>query len=88
MHLHTHGQPFNCIHPLTHILSRRVKPDFISQVDKEIYMFPNNIIPKMNVLGRLEFELAYKDVAVQHVSPYSMVTSLYTRRVIKVTNNL
>ena len=32
--------------------------------DIEVYTFPKNIYPKVNVIARLEFELAYYDSAV------------------------
>ena len=36
------------------------------QGDKEIHNFPKGISPKLNIMARLEFELAYYEVAVQH----------------------
>ena len=33
--------------------------------------FPKSISPKVNVIARLEFELAYYDVIVQHFSHYA-----------------
>ena len=33
--------------------------------DKGIHTFPNGIFPKVNVIPRLEFELAHNDSAVQ-----------------------
>ena len=35
--------------------------------DKEVLTFPKVISAKVNVIARLEFELAYYDVALQHV---------------------
>ena len=32
--------------------------------DKGVHAFPKGINPKVNVIGRLEFELAYSDVGV------------------------
>ena len=34
----------------------------------EVYIFPKDISLKENVKARLEFELAYYDIAVQHIS--------------------
>ena len=34
----------------------------------KIHTFPKGISPKVNVIALLEFELAYYDVAVQHIS--------------------
>ena len=36
--------------------------------DKKVHVFPKGISPNMNVIARLEFELAYYDVAVHHIS--------------------
>ena len=49
--------------------------------------FPKAISPKVHLLARLEFELAYYSVAVQHVSNYATGDSLYLnwrRRILKV----
>ena len=43
--------------------------------DKVFHSFPNGISPKVNVIARLEFELAYYVVTVQHFSHYTMKTS-------------
>ena len=40
--------------------------------DGGVHTFPKGISPKVNVIVQLEFELAYYDVAVQHVSHYAM----------------
>ena len=42
--------------------------------DKEIQAFPKDIGPKGNLIPRLEFEPAYKDVTVRYVSHYAMCT--------------
>ena len=39
-----------------------------SVVDKGFHMFSKGISPKVDILARLEFELAYYDVTVQDVS--------------------
>ena len=39
-------------------------------MDKTVYTFSNCISPNVNIIARLEFELAYFDIAVQHVSYY------------------
>ena len=39
--------------------------------DKRIHTFPKGIGPKMNVIARLEFELVYYEVEVQHVNHYA-----------------
>ena len=36
--------------------------------------FPQDIRSKVNIIAGLEFELAYKDIAVQHVSHYATGT--------------
>ena len=43
-------------------------------VDMEVYTFCKGISPKVNVMARLEFELVYYDVAIQHASYYSTGT--------------
>ena len=45
-------------------------------MDKEVHMFSSYISLKVNVIERLEFELAYYNVAVQHVSYYITRTPL------------
>ena len=42
--------------------------------DKKIHIFPKGISPKVNVIARLESELAYYNVTVQHVTHYTVVT--------------
>ena len=39
-----------------------------SRKDKKVYAFPESISLKVNLIARLEFELAYYDVVVQHVN--------------------
>ena len=45
--------------------------------DKRVHSFHGGISPKMNVIARLEIELAYYDVTVQHVSHYTNRAPLY-----------
>ena len=40
--------------------------------DKHVHTFPKGIRLKVNVIVQLEFELTYCDVAVQHVSHYTI----------------
>ena len=40
----------------------------IAGEDKEVHTFPKSISSKVNVIASLEFEHAYYDVAVLHVS--------------------
>ena len=42
--------------------------------DKRVHTFPKNISPNVSVMVRLEFELAYNNVTVQHVSHYATGT--------------
>ena len=42
--------------------------------DKGIYTFPNGICPKVNVIARLEYELAYYDFAVHRFNHYTTRT--------------
>ena len=42
--------------------------------NKDVHAFPKSISPKVNVIARLEFEPAYNDIVVRHVSLYAMVT--------------
>ena len=46
------------------------QPDYLthSTEDKGVHPFPKGISAKMNVIARLEFELSYYNVAVQHVN--------------------
>ena len=38
--------------------------------DKEVHTFLKGISPKVNVIAWLELELAYFDVAIEHISYY------------------
>ena len=38
--------------------------------DKAVYTFDKSISPKVNVIARLEFELAYFQTAIQHLGYY------------------
>ena len=44
-------------------------------MDKRVHAFPLGISPKVNTIAQLEFELAYSDVEIHHVSYYSTWTS-------------
>ena len=44
--------------------------------DKGVHTFPKGICPKVNVIARLEFELAYYDSAVHRFNHYTMRTPL------------
>ena len=41
----------------------------------EVHTFPKDINPKMNVIPRLEFKLAYSDVVVPRANHYAIGTS-------------
>ena len=43
-------------------------------MNKGVYNYPKGIFPKVNVIERLEFELAYKDSAVQRLNHYTTRT--------------
>ena len=40
--------------------------------DKRVYTFPKVINPKVNVIARLEFELAFCTIAVQQLNHYTL----------------
>ena len=42
--------------------------------DKGVHTFPKGIYPKMNIIARLEYELAYYDSAVQRFNHYTTRT--------------
>ena len=42
--------------------------------DKEVHTFPKGICPKINIIARLEFKLAYYDSAVHHFNYYTTRT--------------
>ena len=44
---------------------------------KRVHTFPNGINLKASAIARLEFELVYYDVAVQHMSHYTTITRLF-----------
>ena len=39
-----------------------------------VHIFPKGICSKVNIVTQLELELAYNNVAVQHVSHYTIET--------------
>ena len=43
-------------------------------MDKGVHTFPKGIYLKVNVITRVEFELAYYNIAVQLVKHYSKAT--------------
>ena len=45
--------------------------------NKGVQTFHEADIPKVNPIAQLEHELAYYDIAVQHVSHWATKTSLY-----------
>ena len=45
------------------------------QFKRRVHTFPKGIKMKVNVIMRLELELAYYDVAVQHVNHYTKETT-------------
>ena len=53
---------------------------------KRVHIFPKGINPKVNVIAWLEFELAYYDFAVEHVSHYA--TGSYQSLFISQTNRI
>ena len=58
------------------------KPSFSKNwEDKRIHTLPKGICPKMNIIARLEFELAYNDFAIQCFNHYTMSSP---RRIILV----
>ena len=44
--------------------------------NKRVHAFPKYISLKVNLIAQLEFELAYYDVVVPHINPYTMGDSL------------
>ena len=49
--------------------------------NKDVHTFPKGISPKVNVIARLEFELAYYDVTVHYVSHYDTGIPLQSLKV-------
>ena len=47
--------------------------------DKRVHAFPKSISPKVNVIARLEFELAYSEVAILNVNHYTTESLVYFR---------
>ena len=43
----------------------------------EFHIYPKGICPKVNIIARLKFKLAYFEAAVQHISPYTTETTPY-----------
>ena len=42
--------------------------------DKGVHIFPKGICPKVNVIARLKYELAYYDSAVHRINHYTTKT--------------
>ena len=47
--------------------------------DKGVHTFPKGICPKVNVIARLEYELAYYDSAVHRFNHYTQIAELLLR---------
>ena len=58
----------------------------LSWEDKGVHTFPKGICPKMNVLARQEYELAYYDSAVHRFNHYTTRTPLSFSYCSKRTN--
>ena len=54
---------------------------------RRVHTFSKGISPKVSVIARLGFELAYYDIAVQHVNHYATWTLTYINLVKKVEIN-
>ena len=59
------------------MLNTSLEKDSSGATHKKIHTSPKGISPKVNVIAQLEFELAYSNVTIQHISHYAMVTSHY-----------
>ena len=57
----------------------------IAGKEKGVHTFPKGICPKVNVIARLEYELAYYDSAVHHFNHYTTRTTLYIIQVTSIT---
>ena len=54
---------------------------------REVRTFPMSISPKVNALARLEFEIVYYDLAVQHIGRCTTVSNeKNTQHLIKLKN--
>ena len=52
-----------------------------SREDKGVHTFPKGICPKVNIIVRLEYELAYNDSAVHRFNHYTTRTPPFQRGV-------
>ena len=50
--------------------------------NKGVHTFPKGICPKVNVIARLEYELAYYDSAVHRFNHYTTRTPINTTRMV------
>ena len=62
--------------------------------DKGVHTFPKGICPKVNVIARLEYELAYYDSAVHYFNHYNTRTAplilllyMYNLKEIKINSD-
>ena len=67
---------------ISHLCRRKVVVLF-----NTFHIFPKVISRQVNVIPSLEFELAYNDVAMQHVSHYTMGTSSYSKSIFIYKDN-
>ena len=72
---------FICLMAYQHILGYLMPKPFSSKTylthsweDKGVHTFPKGICPKVNVIARLEYELAYYDSAVHRFNHYTTRT--------------
>ena len=66
------NQPLWVIYAKTILIKEQQLYNLIhSWEDKGVHTFLKRIKPKINLIVRLEFELAYYDIVVQHVNHYA-----------------
>ena len=53
---------------------------FYNWEEKGVHTFPKGIFPKVNVISRLEYELAYYDSAVHRFNYYTTRTPLESEK--------
>ncbi len=55
--------------------------------DKGVHTFPKGICPKVNIIARLEYELAYYDSAVHRFNHYTTKTPALSKRIKALLNH-
>ena len=65
---------------------KKVRPTIYPYRNKGVHTFPKGICPKVNVIARLEYELAYYDSAVHRFNHYTTRTPTERKKLVVIRN--